>query len=176
MKELVLIDAGAFDEFDISRATLKKNLKQIMDYARLKPSLVIDEKPILKIVPDDMMVKLNREKEVLGLYLSMHPIQIMKNKVKVHYINLSRLEHYVNKQINIIIQVQRVKNITDRKGNEMCFVDGIDDTGSVDCVIFSSVYKNVALALQKGNICIVQGKVDYKDKLSFVVEKASVIK
>lgn len=171
-----LIDAGAFDEFDISRATLKKNLKQIMDYARLKPSLVIDEKPILKIVPDDMMVKLNREKEVLGLYLSMHPIQIMKNKVKVHYINLSRLEHYVNKQINIIIQVQRVKNITDRKGNEMCFVDGIDDTGSVDCVIFSSVYKNVALALQKGNICIVQGKVDYKDKLSFVVEKASVIK
>ena len=171
-----LIDAGAFDEFELSRQTLRKNLKTIVDYARLKPSLVIDEKPILRIVDDDSMIRLNSEKEVLGLYLSMHPIQLVKNKVNVRYVNISNLHQFVNRQVNIIMQVQRVKNITDRKGNEMCFVDGIDDTGNIDCVVFSSVYKGVALALQKGNICIVQGKVNYNDKLSFVVEKASIIK
>lgn len=171
-----LIDAGAFDEFDISRFTLQKNLKTIIDYARLKPSLVIDEKPILKIVQDDSMVRLDKEKDVLGLYLSMHPIQLVKNKVNVKYVNVSSVNRFVNKTVNVILQVQKVKNITDRKGNEMCFIEGNDDTGSIDCVVFSSVYKQVALALQKGNICIIQGKVNYNDRLSIIVEKASVIK
>lgn len=171
-----LIDAGAFDEFEFSRATLQKNLKTIMEYAQLKPSLVIDEKPILKIIHDDMMVKLNKEKAVLGLYLSMHPIELMKRKVNVPYVDLSMIDQYVSKKINTIVQIQRVKNITDRKGQEMCFIDCIDDTGSVDGVVFSSTFKSVALALQKGNICLIHGKVNFRDKLSIIVEKASVLK
>lgn len=171
-----LIDAGAFDEFEISRATLTRNLKAILEYARLKPSLVIDEKPILTIANDDVMVKLDKEKDVLGLYLSMHPIELVKNKVSVPYVNLGMLNQYINRQVNVIAQVQRVKNITDRKGNEMCFIDAIDETGSIDGIVFASVYKRVALSLQKGNICIMQGKVNYKDKISFVIEKANVMK
>lgn len=171
-----LIDAGAFDEFEYSRATLKKNLKTIMEYAQLKPSLVIDEKPILTIIQDDMMIKLNREKDVLGLYLSMHPIELMKRRANVSYVDLSLLDQYVLRKVNIIVQIQRVKNITDRKGNEMCFIDCIDDTGSVDGVVFSSVFKSVALALQKGNICLIHGKIDHRDKLSIIVDKARVLK
>jgi len=171
-----LIDAGAFDEFGISRATLQKNLKNIMEYAELRSSLPIDEKPILSIVQDDMMTKLDREKNVLGLYLSMHPIELMKKKVQIPYINTAMLGQYISKRVNIIVQIQRVKNITDRKGQEMCFIDCVDETGSIDGVVFSSVFKSVALALQKGNICLIQGKINYRDKLSIVVDKASVLK
>ena len=84
-------------------------------------SLNIEEKPILTIYKDSPIDKLNQEKNVLGIYLSMHPIELMKDKLKIQYVNVSSLYDWVGQNVNIIIQLQRVKNITDRKGNEMCF-------------------------------------------------------
>ena len=99
----------------------------------------------------------------------------MKDKLKIQYVNVSSLYDWVGQNVNIIIQLQRVKNITDRKGNEMCFIEGFDESGSVDGVVFASRFKSVAIALKKGNICLIHGKVDLKDKLSIIVDKARVI-
>lgn len=170
-----LIDAGAFDEFGLSRNTIKKNLDTISDYGNLKNSLGIDEKPVLTIYKDFQEDKLSREKDVLGIYLSMHPIELMKEKITVPYVNVSSLYEYVKKTVNVVVQIQRVKNITDRKGNEMCFIDIFDESGSVDGVVFSSQYKSIGMILKKGNICLINGKVDFKDKLSLIVDKARVI-
>lgn len=170
-----LIDAGAFDEFHMSRLTIKKNLDTIIDYGHLKKTLGIDEKPVLTIYKDYPEEKLEKEKAVLGIYLSMHPIELMKEKLNVPYVNVSSLYEYASKNVNIVIQIQRVKNITDRKGDEMCFIEGIDETGSVDGVVFASRFKSVGMMLKKGNICLINGKVDFKDKLSFLVDKVRVI-
>lgn len=116
-----------------------------------------------------------REKAVLGVYLSMHPLELKKQKINVAYVDVSRLDEYVQKTVNVVIQLQRVKNITDRKGQEMCFIEAMDETGSLDGVVFASRYKNIGMMLKKGNICLVQGKVDMKDKLSLIVDKARVI-
>ena len=170
-----LIDAGAFDEFGLTRNTIKHNLDVIRDYGSLKNSLNIDEKPILTIYQDSMMDKLNKEKEVLGIYLSSHPIELIKDKVTTPYVNISALYDYADRQVNVIMQLQRVKNITDRKGNEMCFIEGFDESGSVEGVVFASCFKSVGVALKKGNICLIHGKVDLKDKLSLIVNNARVI-
>lgn len=170
-----LIDAGAFDEFEISRKTIKMNLDMIRDYGSFRHSLNIDEPPILTIYHDSPQEKLEKEKEVLGLYLSMHPIELMKQKLTVPYVNVSSLYDYANKIVNVVVQLQRVKNITDRKGNEMCFIEGFDESGSVDGVVFASRFKSVGMHLKKGNICLIQGKVSIKDKLSLIVEKVRVI-
>jgi len=170
-----LIDAGAFDEFGMSRNTIKKNIDTIIDYGNLKNTLGIDEKPVLSIYPDDPNETLIKEKEVLGIYLSMHPIELVKKKVYARFVNVSSLYEYAGQVVNIVIQIQRVKNITDRKGNEMCFIEGFDETGSVDGVVFASRYKSIGMMLKKGNMCLVNGKVDLKDKLSFLVDKVRVI-
>lgn len=170
-----LIDAGAFDEFGMSRQTIKKNLDAISDYGQLKNSLNIDEKPLLTIYKDNEVEKLNLEKEVLGIYLSMHPIELIKQKVQIPCVHLSSLYDHVNQVVNVIIQIQRVKNTIDRKGNEMCFIEGIDESGSVDGVVFASRFKTVGVGLKKGNICLIQGKVDMRDKLSLIIDKARVI-
>ena len=170
-----LIDAGAFDEFGMSRQTIHKNLDSMRDYGNLKNSLGIDEKPVLTIYKDNENEKLEREKAVLGIYLSMHPIELIKKKLNISYVNISSLYEYVNRNVNVVVQLQRVKNITDRKGNEMCFIEGFDETGSVDGVVFASRYKSVGMALKKGNICLIYGKVDMKDKISLIVDKVRVI-
>lgn len=170
-----LVDAGALDEFGLSRQTILKNLDAIRDYGHLKENLGIEEKPVLTIYQDHLEEKLNREKAVLGVYLSMHPLELKKQKIKVSYVNVSSLDEYVHRTVNVVVQLQRVKNITDRKGQEMCFIEAMDETGSLDGVVFASRYKDIGMMLKKGNICLIQGRVDMKDKLSFIVDKARVI-
>lgn len=170
-----LVDAGALDEFGLSRQTILKNLDAIRDYGHLKENLGIEEKPVLTIYQDQLEEKLNREKAVLGVYLSMHPLELKKQKIKVSYVDVSSLDEYVHRTVNVVVQLQRVKNITDRKGHEMCFIEAMDETGSLDGVVFASRYKDIGMMLKKGNICLIQGKVDMKDKLSFIVDKARVI-
>lgn len=170
-----LVDAGALDEFGLSRQTILKNLDAIRDYGHLKENLGIEEKPVLTIYQDQLEEKLNREKAVLGVYLSMHPLELKKQKIKVSYVDVSSLDEYVHRTVNVVVQLQRVKNITDRKGQEMCFIEAMDETGSLDGVVFASRYKDIGMMLKKGNICLIQGKVDMKDKLSFIVDKARVI-
>lgn len=170
-----LVDAGALDEFGLSRQTILKNLDAIRDYGHLKENLGIEEKPVLTIYQDQLEEKLNREKAVLGVYLSMHPLELKKQKIKVSYVNVSSLDEYVHRTVNVVVQLQRVKNITDRKGQEMCFIEAMDETGSLDGVVFASRYKDIGMMLKKGNICLIQGRVDMKDKLSFIVDKARVI-
>lgn len=170
-----LVDAGALDEFGLSRQTILKNLDAIRDYGHLKENLGIEEKPVLTIYQDQLEEKLNREKAVLGVYLSMHPLELKKQKIKVSYVNVSSLDEYVHRTVNVVVQLQRVKNITDRKGQEMCFIEAMDETGSLDGVVFASRYKDIGMMLKKGNICLIQGKVDMKDKLSLIVDKARVI-
>lgn len=170
-----LVDAGALDEFGLSRQTILKNLDAIRDYGHLKENLGIEEKPVLTIYQDHLEEKLNREKAVLGVYLSMHPLELKKQKIKVSYVDVSSLDEYVHRTVNVVVQLQRVKNITDRKGQEMCFIEAMDETGSLDGVVFASRYKDIGMMLKKGNICLIQGRVDMKDKLSFIVDKARVI-
>ena len=170
-----LVDAGALDEFGMSRQTILKNLDAIRDYGHLKENLGIDEKPVLTIYQDQQEEKLAREKAVLGVYLSMHPIELMKQKIQTAYVNVADLDEYIQKRVNVVVQLQRVKNITDRKGQEMCFIEAMDETGSMDGVVFASSYKNIGMMLKKGNICLIQGKVNMKDKLSLIVDKARVV-
>lgn len=170
-----LIDAGAFDEFEFTRATIKENLHKIMEYTELKNHIGIDEPPILTVVQDNKMKKLELEKLVLGVYLTMHPIVLIKEKWGSKVESIVDLPRYINKPVQVIISLQRVKQIIDKKGNEMCFIEGYDETGSIEGVVFGSTYPTVRNALQRGNICFIEGKINYRDKLSLVVNTAKIL-
>lgn len=170
-----LIDAGAFDEFDLPRATIKENLHKIAEYAQLKNTVGIDEPPILTIIKDNKMRKLELEKEVLGIYLTMHPIALIKENLGQPVIDVVRLEKYVNQRVQVIIMLQRVKQIVDKKGNEMCFIEGYDETGTIEGVVFGSQYQGIKSSMQRGNICLIDGKINSRDKLSLVVNAAKVL-
>lgn len=58
----------------------------------------------------------------------------------------------------MIVQIQRVKNITDRKGNEMCFIEAFDESGSMDGIVFASRFKSVGMMLKKHMFDLWQGR------------------
>lgn len=163
-----LIDAGAFDEFGYSRATLKLNYEKINNHRELM-SLGIEEQPILDEKVDNELVKIELEKNALGIYLSKHPIQIIKDSYSGAYLTINELTQYSNKQVVCIGIVSRIKEITDKKGQDMCFVNLYDETGQVDGVIFGSVYSDLKQKLRQGKIFVVYGEVKMKDKVSIVI-------
>ncbi|MCD7839108.1 MAG: DNA polymerase III subunit alpha [Erysipelotrichaceae bacterium] len=169
-----LIDAGAMDEFKMSRKMMRSNLDTIEEYAHLMQNLGIDEKPILQVFKDDENERLRREKDVLGLYVSKHPLELIKQQIATPIVSINNLSSYIGKYVNVVMQITRVKNIIDKKGNEMCFIEGNDETGSVDGVVFASRYKSLGVMLKRGNICLINGKVDHRNQLSLIIEKVEV--
>lgn len=170
-----LVDAGAFDEFHLNRATIKANLSKLTEYADLKNSVGIDEPPILENVVENRLQKLELEKKVLGIYLSTHPIVYVKQRLKVSVIPVSALNQYISKKVQVVLSISRVKPIVDKKGNEMCFFEGFDETGNIEGVVFSFAYQKVKMVLQKGKIVYIEGKIDYRDKLSLIVNSVKDI-
>ncbi|MCR1959686.1 DNA polymerase III subunit alpha [Thomasclavelia cocleata] len=171
-----LIMAGAFDEFKLNRSTIKENLHKIIEYAKLKNSIGIEEPPILTIVKDNRIKVLEEEKLVLGVYLSMHPIALIKRNFDQRIINISELQNYINRPVQVIMALSRVKVIVDKKGEEMCFIEGYDETGNVDGVVFASSFQVLKRILIRGEIYLIEGKVNFRDKLSLVINQAKNIR
>ena len=155
-----LIDAGAFDEFGPNRATLKANLEKITEYAHLKNMIGIDEPPILEIIKENKMVRLELEKKAIGVYLTQHPLAYMKQKINQPILAVANLNEYVSKNVRVLLSLLRVKVIVDKKGNEMCFIEGFDETGNVEGVVFSSTYQRYKTLLEKNKIVCIEGKMN----------------
>lgn len=170
-----LIDAGVFDEFDLNRATIKANLDSIIEYAHLRNTIGIDEPPLLEIVNENKMVRLELEKKALGVYLTMHPLAYIKERLTIPVVSVASLNEYVSRNVVVLLSLSRVKAIVDKKGNEMCFVEGNDETGSIEGVVFSSIYKQYREVLLRGNVVLIEGRIDNRDKLSLIVNKVKEV-
>ena len=67
-----------------------------------------------------------------------------RNNVKSNYkgiVDLNSIELYFDKIIQIVINIDKIKEITTSKGDKMCFITGSDELGIVDIVLFPMEYK-----------------------------------
>ncbi len=166
-----LIRAGALDEFGYDRKMIEENMDALESYADLYNTLGLDEKPILKLVRDDRFTRLEEEKEVLGIYLTKHPVALIKERYHGNIVAINDFEKYVTRRVNSIVCLQRIKVIRDKKGQNMCFLTMYDETGTIDAVVFADTYHQYEKQLRKGQIYLIEGKVTKKDRLSFIVNK-----
>jgi DNA polymerase-3 subunit alpha len=106
--------------------------------------------------------RLNREKELLGFYISGHPMDKYQEEIDL-FSNLD-WENPETYQVNTIVKtaamVTVVKNHLDRKGRFMAFVTFEDKFNSFEGVVFSSVYEKFGPYLKEGETVFVSGKVD----------------
>ena len=96
--------------------TLNDNLDNLINYANLAKDL--DEslilKPEIEIKEEySKEVLMEREKELFGFYLSNYPTTSYKAKFKV--INLNEIEKFFNKTVDVIVLVDRIKEIKTKK-------------------------------------------------------------
>ena len=160
---LILIKSGALDIFKINKQTMIKNIDVILNYASIYSDGL--GKPILTKYPeyDDTTL---REFEILsyGMYITNHPCSKYKDVIKVE-----NIKNYLFKNINMVLLIKSIRNIKDKKGGEMAFLECEDETGKVNLTMFSSLYaKNNDLKVNE--LIRVNVKVSKRfDKLNVLV-------
>ena len=154
-----LIKAGAFDFDNPNRAEL---LWQLDMMGRTKTQ--IKEGFECPKYDWDDVIKMEWEKEVLGMYLSSHPMEKYGFKP---------LDDYEDR--GHCLQGGEIYNVVqfkDKKGNDMAFVFLNTLFGNVKVLIFASSFgrKDIQEALHIGNIVLVRGRRSGRDVLLDSIE------
>jgi len=186
-----LIKAGAFDEF-AERNQLLQNLERMLEIARennkngntkqigLFASAGVKISSEIKLgpaTPASNFEKLGWEKELLGLYVSSHPLYSFKKLLENKTTPISKIDaSFVDKKIIIGGLVSSVKKIITKKGQPMLFIKVEDLTGKTEVVIFPNLLERNPNALQENKIIFVAGRVDDRNgEIKIVADDAQEI-
>ena len=107
--------------------------------------------------------KLEFEKKSLGYYLSGHPVLAIENKVKkIRSKKISELNNET-KTATLICLINSVRQIKDRKGKPLTFINFNDGTGTMDGIVSSEILENCHDILKEGKILSLKGTVEVDD-------------
>lgn len=202
-----LIKAGAFDIFGKTRSTLIASFETILDtvgYSKSKGNenqvsmfdLYTDDDALQKIkyeyieLPEyDYKEFLSIEKEMLGIYISGHPLEKYKKLIseKTDFNSLIVQKFYNqenddgediiedNKMVKIAGIITAVKKKYTKNNKIMAFVTIEDLYGSLEMVVFDSAYSRFSNLLYDENIILVNARVSVRSDqdLSIVVNSVS---
>jgi DNA polymerase-3 subunit alpha len=106
--------------------------------------------------------KLRLEKELLGLYLSDHPLRrIAAELAKLSDTQAVEVTSALqDTEVRVAGLVREVRRVVTRKGQIMAYATLEDLTGSVDVVLFPRVFEQARLLFEPDKVVVVQGKVD----------------
>lgn len=172
-----LIDAGVFNSFGFNRHTLKENLEAIINYGEIGDLLSDDEslKPLINRYEEYSKKELmNLERDTFGFYLSHHPVTEYRIKFN-NLISLEQIDNYFDKNINIILYIDRKKEITTKKNDKMLFITASDELATIDVVLFPKFY-TLGANINVGDIVEVSGHVEKRfDKYQIIVNELKIL-
>lgn len=136
--------------------------------------------PLLPNIKDfSPQEKLRLEKELLGFYVSDHPLKLSNKIAKVlSPINVADLAEQNKRTIvSAIVMLTEVKpHLTKKDSKRMAFVQIEDLTGQAEAVIFPQAYEKIESLIQTDARLIIWGKVDKKDdQVQLIIEDAELI-
>ena len=117
---------------------------------------------LIDVAPMAGEEKLRLEKELLGLYLSDHPLR----RISAELAKLSDTQAVEvtsalqDTEVRVAGLVREVRRVVTRKGQIMAYATLEDLTGTVDVVLFPRVFEQTRLLFEPDKVLVVQGKVD----------------
>lgn len=177
-----LIKSGAFDRFG-ERTALLHNIDMILAFAaRIQKQAnsgqtdlfgmaddTIIEKPKLELQTSGMHIdhreQLLWERELLGLYLSQHPLALFESFLNEQTVPLSSLTPgHDSKSITVGGVINETREITTKNGQKMAFIKIEDLSGEIEVVLFPNAYQQTVGLWERDRVVLIRGKVQSKDK------------
>src|SRR5690554_6495203 len=184
-----LIAAGAFDELDDNRAQLLSGVEDILAYANRKQEEKrmnqvnlcggasgggMEQEPKLKPVPKwSQIERLNNERELIGFYLSGHPLNRYSEELRLFGNQnlgdecIARLNH--ESIISFIAIITAKRQFTDRRGRPISFLVVEDLHSSQEVAVYSKEYDRFAALLDVDNVVYITGKYQIRERGNSVV-------
>ncbi|MGB9730981.1 DNA polymerase III subunit alpha [Calditerrivibrio nitroreducens] len=168
-----LIKTGVFDEFGKKRKVLLNVLDAAIEEGQRKQKnreigiTTVEELlglsdteeyyPDLDEFQEHDILKM--EKELLGFYLTNHPLSSYSNILNTLTIGSNDLE-LMEEEKDVVVGgiIKNIKTHFTRTGEKMAFVTLEDLEGSFDIVVFASLYKEYIHILEEDKIIIVKGR------------------
>ncbi|HEY4509405.1 MAG TPA: DNA polymerase III subunit alpha, partial [Candidatus Paceibacterota bacterium] len=200
-----LIKAGVFDQFG-ERNQLLKNMERLLSIARENQRVkATGQKGLFEALPQDSPTALilessdpakesellTWEKELLGLYVTSHPLKGLKHILENRALAIRSLEEAMQEIQNTRFKFQfsrqkerlciggiisSVKKIITKAGKPMLFMSLEDLTDKIEVVVFPSVIEKYPVALQVNKIVFITGRLDSRDgEKKFLAEEVEEI-
>ncbi|MCH8566840.1 MAG: DNA polymerase III subunit alpha [Balneolales bacterium] len=175
-----LISSGAFDCIHKNRAQLMESLDDAIQYSirktedqnRNQISLFADsaggtdmaEPKLREALPWTNMERLKRERDLIGFYLSGHPLDRFKDDIRLfcsHTLATSSLGTTEDRaQVVVAGIITMVKQVRDKKGRPFAFTTLEDEYGSCEVIAFSDTFDKCMNLIQPDTIVCVEGSTD----------------
>lgn len=186
-----LIKAGALDEFG-ERGLLLANIENLLAYNHERSNVPKNQDslfgqmadtstvPTLRLTPAPEATqkeKLLWEKELLGLYISGHPLEAFKERLGKHDVNIKKLDELKENTACIIGGlITDIREVTTKKNERMTFIRLEDLSGDTDVVIFPKVLEEFKQFIVPENCIAIKGKVSKRNgETSFIAEKIKAL-
>lgn len=186
-----LIKSGALDEFG-ERGFLLANLDTLISYHKERASepehqdslfaLMSDAStiPTLRLAPApkaDPKEILLWEKDLLGLYISGHPLDAYKEKFEKKENNIKALENCREETPCVIGGlITEIREVMTKKGDRMTFIKVEDFSGSIDVVVFPKIYEEFKAFIIPDNCIAIKGKVSKRNgETSLIADKIKAL-
>ena len=174
-----LIKSGAMDGFGETRSTLNTNLDRTLEYGvsrqgdRMKgqsslfgdSAEALDDRQFFSMqkLPEWTETEVSEyEKEALGFFFRSHPIAKYRGLAEQHgAVPVAELKGLPpESSVTVFGMIESVKRITTKDGKEMAFLSIGDLTGSVEVVVFPSVYEKFARYFKENEVIVTSGRLN----------------
>ena len=186
-----LIKSGAMDEFE-ERGLLLANLEGLLAYNRERLNRPDNQDSLFGEMADTSTLptlrlekasevsqkeKLQWEKDLLGLYISGHPLEAYKTKLEANNMTIKKLETLQEGDTTVIAGIiETIRDVLTKKNERMLFIQVADFSGSTDVVVFPKVFEEFRSFITAENCIAIKGKVSKrKGETSFIAEKIKAL-
>jgi DNA polymerase-3 subunit alpha len=189
-----LIKAGAFDRFG-DRSQLLHNMDVMLaygnrlqkdansgqvdlfgelidDHSVTRPHLSL-EKAAIVYTPREQLLW---ERELLGIYLSQHPLAMFETILSEQTVPIKELlPSHDGKSVAIGGAVADVREITTKTGSKMAFVKVECQDGEIELILFPNAYQQTTGLWEKDRIILARGKINCKDRDGNLTDEVKIM-
>ncbi len=179
-----LIKAGVFDKM-AERNQLLQNLETLLQYSKDAQNSKINNQGGLfdnvssyknnnfKLAVAALATekeKLTWEKELLGLFISSHPLKNFEKVFENKVLSISKISGPDRtKRIKIGGIISKIKKIITRTGKPMLFIDVEDLSDRIEVVDFPTIIERNQTVFQENKVVMISGRVDSRDGVKKLV-------
>jgi DNA polymerase-3 subunit alpha len=188
-----LIKAGALDEFG-ERGIMLANMERLLAFVKESTTQPTDQNSLFgeteskenqngdirldQAPPANTTEKLAWEKELLGLYISGHPLDKFKNVLEKREVNIKKVKEEMKEGMIAVVGgiIEEIRPIITKKNEPMAFIKLADLTASIDIVIFPKVMTEFKNLINPESCIAIKGRVSNRNgEISLIAEKIKTL-
>ena len=182
-----LAKVGALDELG-ERNQIVESMEQVLAFTKSvqktknsnqvslfgETILETPQVPLLEVEPATKRQQLQWEKELLGLYVSGHPVREYQAYIDKVAVSLDKLTpELVGQKIAVGGVIQKVQKILTKRQETMLFVMLEDTKGKIEVLVFPKVLERLGSVWEEEKMIIAEGRLSDKDGVyKLIVDEA----